>query len=162
MLKALSSAIVLALALGASLAPGPARAEDQAIMVPGDDSAMVAAIAHARELLDGFLALAGSESADISEPGVKVMIRDGSKVEHFWVTPFARDGDTFTGVLANEPQLVTTVKAGQTYSFTRADISDWMYHHGDHIHGAYTLKAMLPRLPEAQAEQFRAMLVEED
>ena len=38
------------------------------------------------------------------------------------------------------------------------EITDWLFVANGEMHGAYTLRVMLPRLPEAQAAEFRAML----
>jgi uncharacterized protein YegJ (DUF2314 family) len=149
------------LVCGAGVVARPALAEDKVIRVPTSDATMNAAIEKARASLDDFLKIADAPPADVESASIKVKIVDQKQSEHFWVTPFKHEGDRFAGVIANEPQLVKNVTFGQVYQFTRADISDWMIRRGGRIHGAYTLRALLPLMSADEAAQYRAMLADE-
>lgn len=100
------------------------RDENEVVFASETDPDMVVAIRKARESLDGFLALAASPPANTDGFKVKVMVRDGREVEHFWVTPFRVVGSGFQGVLANAPRVVRNVRAGQILAFSRGEISD--------------------------------------
>ncbi|MFO1169610.1 MAG: DUF2314 domain-containing protein [Hyphomicrobiaceae bacterium] len=156
LLSVLASGLVAVL-----LSLSPVAAEDKIINVPNSDQTMVAAIAHAQETLDGFLALVDNPPAGIERFSLKVAITDGGQTEHFWITPFHREGTEFAGTISNTPELVGNVTEGQEYRFPRADISDWGYMQEGKLHGYYTLRALLPYMAEAEAAQYKAMLADE-
>ena len=139
----------------------PVAAEDKIINVPNSDQAMIAAIAHAQDTLDTFLALVDRPPAGIESFALKVAITDNVQTEHFWITPFHREGDAFAGTIGNTPMLVSNVTEGQEYRFPRADISDWGYMQDGKLHGYFTLRALLPYMAEAEAAQYRALLADE-
>ncbi|WP_292168361.1 DUF2314 domain-containing protein [Mesorhizobium sp.] len=87
---------------------------------------------------------------------MKVAIRDGNAVEHFWVIPFRRTATGFAGVLANEPQAVRNVVNGQDIEFTRDDISDWGYTRDGRQVGSFTVCVMLKKMPEEDADYLRS------
>lgn len=149
-------AIVMALALVPTLSMGQAkRDENEVTMVPGGDPEMNRAIEEARKTLDDFLALAARNPPDISHVKLKVMIKDRNGTEHFWVTPFRRNGAGFQGVLANEPKIVKNVRHGQQIDFQRSDITDWGYVRDGKQFGSYTICVLLKRAPKDQAEYYR-------
>ena len=138
----LLAALLVLLALAA-----PARAQDPVVDYAPDDAGMEAAIADARETLDGF-----SPLAEVAFP---VPPPDGRK--RIGAEVSGRDGDAARGVLTNEPARIDA-RAGDSVSFDRARISDWMFVEDDLIHGAYTLRVMLPRLsPEGAADRREAL-----
>lgn len=66
------------------------------------------------------------------EPGMsvfklKAIVRDGKKLETFWITPFRAVGEDFEGVVANTPEIVGNVSLGETIRIPRADVADWGY-----------------------------------
>ena len=100
---------------------------DSVVMVTHDDPHMTAAFAKARSTLDGFLAIATDPDRSGDDFALKVGIKDGEDTEYFWITPFSVEGEAFSGRVSNTPQLVSTVKEGETIRFKRADIVDWTY-----------------------------------
>lgn len=67
--------------------------------------------------------------------------------------------NTLEATVANDPVHVRhIVKLGDRYSFALQQNSDWMYYEGDVIHGGYTIRVLLPRLPKEQADAFKAVL----
>ena len=130
--------------------------DDQVVRVSGEDAEMNDAIAQARATLDGFLALSGKPPKDAKGFKLKVKFSDGKVNEHMWVTPFRRDGDDFTGVLANEPESVRNVQAWQTVRFKRADITDWGYERGGKQYGSFTVCVMLRHMTQQEAQPYRA------
>lgn len=132
-----------------------ARGDDQVVNVARDDPDMTAAIKHARATLDDFLKLAEAPPTDTDGYKLKVMVRDGDATEHFWVIPFSRTKDGFEGTLANEPQAVRNVTAGQTIQFTRDDISDWGYTRDGRQVGSFTVCAMFKQMAKEDVEYYR-------
>lgn len=133
---------------------------DRAVAVATDDAAMNEAMDKARQTLPDFLAKADNPPAGTSNYALKVKIEDENGVEHFWVTPFLKTENGFTGVINNEPATVRSVRLGQSYAFSPDEVSDWMYMKDGKIHGGYTIRAMLPTLTKKEASQMRAMLAE--
>lgn len=149
-------------ACGESPAP-PTLAEraqaDEVALVPAEDAGMRAAFAQARASLDGFLELALAEPAPAGLEGfaVKVPISQDGATEYFWLNDLVVDGDGYSAVVANRPELVTRVEEGQRHRFARAEIVDWMYVDTGtrRMHGNFTACALLAKESPAQAEEFR-------
>jgi uncharacterized protein YegJ (DUF2314 family) len=131
------------------------RDPNEIFIVETGDPEMDAAIRRARLSLDEFLKTAAAPPPATSGFKLKVAVRDNRNTEHFWVTPFRVTESGFEGILANEPRLVHTVKHGQTYRFTRADITDWGYEHSGRQIGSFTVCVVLGRVPKEQAEFYR-------
>jgi uncharacterized protein YegJ (DUF2314 family) len=134
------------------------RAEnDEIAVVNHDDPAMTRAFEKARATLDDFFREAASPRDGTTQYSVKVGITDGANTEYFWVVDFERNGDTMTGILNNEPDLVKTHKIGDRISFTREQVVDWTYLEpaARRMHGNFTACAMLVHEDPSEAEEFR-------
>jgi uncharacterized protein YegJ (DUF2314 family) len=130
---------------------------DTLITVPNEDPEMAAAIAKARVGLPAFW-----KSLEHPGPGeerfaLKVAIKDGADVEHFWLVDVAREGDKISGMINNEPGIVSNVENGERYEFTEAEISDWLFMRNGKMVGNETMRPLLKRMPKATAEEYRAM-----
>ena len=147
-------AILLVIVSAGALGQAP-RDENEVVYVGTTDPDMIEAIKRARESLDDFLRLASNPVASTTGYKLKVMVRDGSDVEHFWVIPFQQTQDGFTGVLANESRTVRNVRGGQTISFSRADISDWGYIKDGRQIGSFTVCVLFNKMPKEQADYYR-------
>ena len=132
-----------------------ARDENEVVFAKDSDPDMVAAIKKARETLDEFLAISAKAPANTSGFKLKVMVKEGEDVEHFWVIPFRMVGADFQGVLANEPRVVRNVRGGQLIAFTRAQISDWGYVKDGRQVGSFTVCALFKKMPKEQADYYR-------
>lgn len=132
------------------------------IYVPEDDPVMNAAIDKSRQTLDCFLNLVINHSSEISDPSLKVFIKDENGAEHFWVRPFHFANNRFSGTIDNEPAIVKIVTYGQEIRFTRNDVTDWMYMKNGKTHGAFTLRVMIPRMSSEDAATYSGMLAQED
>src|SRR3954453_10669424 len=112
-----------------------------------DQKKMEQAIAEARSTFDEFLARSRSPHPGDEDFNVKVRIEDKNGVEHFWVSDLKLDSEPYSGKIADDPGIVKKVKFGQEYSFTRSEISDWMYMANDKMQGNYTLRIELESMP---------------
>jgi uncharacterized protein YegJ (DUF2314 family) len=148
LLSLLAVISVLAIAQGT-------RDENEVVFVGTTDPDMVAAMRQARASLDDFLSIAANPPPNTSGFKLKVMVRDGSDTEHFWVTPFRVIPNGFAGILANEPKVVRNFKAGQVVRFTHAEISDWGYIRGGRQVGSFTVCVLFKKMPKEQAEYYR-------
>lgn len=121
--------------------------------VPRSDTEMDDAIKEARSTVDDFIKALRGDIPGTSGHSVKAAIKDGEKVEHFWLVDVKFDGQKFTGKIDNAPQTVKNVTEGQTYDVAKGDISDWMYVKDNVAVGNRTLKAMFSKMmPEEVAE----------
>jgi uncharacterized protein YegJ (DUF2314 family) len=154
-LALLAGAIALA-----SLAPAAAQSltdkaeRDELAFVSRNDPAMAAAMRKARDSLSGFLAAAAAPGPSMQGFSVKVAIREGKNAEYFWIHPFERKGERFTGQLNNTPRTVRKVKAGQTIEFSEKEIVDWTYMDGTTMKGNYTACALLASASRQERENF--------
>lgn len=146
---------VVAAALWATLALAQKRDESEVVFVGTTDPQMVAAIREAQATLDSFLALAANPPAGTEGFKLKVLVRDGSDTEHFWVVPFRPTASGFEGTLANDPRVVHNVKAGQLIRFTKEEISDWGYVRAGRQVGSFTVCVLFKKMPADQADYYR-------
>jgi uncharacterized protein YegJ (DUF2314 family) len=123
-----------------------------------DQHEMDAAIARARRELGWFLGeMAAGNGSDWS---VKVPVADGGKVEHFWLTSIVYRDGKFTGLIGNNPGVVSNVSFGDEWTVGWSQISDWMFVRDGKIHGNYTMRPLLKTLPPEKARQLHAMLAQ--
>jgi uncharacterized protein YegJ (DUF2314 family) len=159
--RALACGALAILLLGiADARQTPALAGDPVILYSDSDPEMNEAIDAARATLDGFLEFYFSPDFNADGGALKVAIPtpDGG-AEHIFVSRIERKGPTaFEGSIDNEPHNLPSLRLGDRYQFSRDQISDWNYWKDQKLHGSYTLRAMLPRLPKAQADAYGAML----
>jgi uncharacterized protein YegJ (DUF2314 family) len=71
-----------------------------------------------------------------------------------WVTPVRADGSRFVGTVANEPQRVANVKAGQDVTIPSGEIIDWMYVDNGKLVGGYTLRVLRSAMPPKDRREF--------
>ena len=68
------------------------------------------------------------------------------QVEWMWVDVVAWKGDTFSGTLDNDPELVTSLHAGSHVSVKLADVADFIHVHKDGTQtGGYSVEVMKKR-----------------
>lgn len=155
-----------AIAVLITLHPGMAGAEslldrakrDEIAHVAKDDAEMAAAMRRAREALPEFLRLAASPRPTTRGFAVKVGISEADDTEFFWIAPFARRNNEFTGRINNTPRLVKKVKLGQTITFREDEIVDWLYQDASAMRGNFTACVLLKREPRDEAEKFMKQL----
>jgi uncharacterized protein YegJ (DUF2314 family) len=156
-------ALLLSAAMAAGLSMRPAHAEsptqkaerDKLAFVAKGDPVMVEAMTKARSTLPDFLSTAAAPKSGMEGFAVKVAIREGDEVEYFWITPFTTKDGTLSGEINNKPRLVHSVKLGQTITFDKSEIVDWMYIDGDKMKGNYTACALLKSASKQEAEEFK-------
>ena len=156
-------AVLLSAAMAAGLSARPADAQsitqkaerDELAIVAKSDPVMAKAMSKARQTLPDFLSTAAAPKAGMEGFAVKVAIREGDNAEYFWITPFTTKDGSFSGEINNRPRSVRSVKLGQTITFDRSEIVDWMYMDGDKMKGNYTACALLKSASKQEAEEFK-------
>lgn len=155
MKRAVRTMLSLMLALAPIPAGAQSQGDDKVVNVARDDPDMAAAIAQARASLDQFLALSDAPPAGTADYKLKVAVKDGDTSEHFWIIPFHKTATGFAGTLANEPQAVHNVTAGQELEFTRDDISDWGYTRNGRQVGSFTVCVLFKTISKEEADYYR-------
>ncbi len=146
--------LLLSLSLSAQSIKDKAESDD-VVYVQKDDSQMLAAFDKARNSLDSFLDKL-STAKNKQEYFLKVGLRNGDDVEYFWMGNLETvSGNTFSGVLGNQPRLVTGYSLGDVIQFERKDIFDWMYMEGGKMHGNFTTCVLLQKESIEQQEAFK-------
>jgi uncharacterized protein YegJ (DUF2314 family) len=133
---------------------------DRVIHVHESDAEMNAAIAKARSTLPSFWALFARPQKGESDFALKVKITDSHGVEHFWCTDLQNDGIRISGVVNNDPNLVTSVKLGQRIEIKPDDISDWLYVRGGKMYGNFTVRPLFKSMKPEELAKVKALLAE--
>ena len=118
------------------------------------DPAMSSAMNDAVRTLPLFLENAvDAEGFSVPSALVKVSFEVSGGTEVIWIGPFAVYGDgTMAGLLANQPNHMPGLNAGDPVSFSRDMIRDWAITMPDGLlWGHYTTRTIVATLPPAQA-----------
>ncbi|GIW96211.1 MAG: hypothetical protein KatS3mg110_4252 [Pirellulaceae bacterium] len=143
------------LALAIALFACRTRSMPDTLFTEFNEQEMEAAIARAKAEVDEFI-------VELSNPtgthhSVKVPIRDGETVEHFWMVDVVYRDGYFEGTIDNDPGLVRNVTRGQRWRARKEEISDWMYLKDGKMYGNYTVRPLLGNLPPEEAKKLQEM-----
>lgn len=132
-------------------------ARDEVAYMESEDPIMRKAFKQARDTLDEFLRKAVNPAKNTSNYALKVAVSDGRNTEYFWVGQFKMSGTGFSGELGNEPRDVKKYKMGERFSFSRAQIADWVYmdDRTNSLVGNFTACALLTKETAADAQAFK-------
>lgn len=156
----LRSLFVALLLVSASLSR--AQDGDPVTQFATNDITMEAAQDAARLSLPMFLLHAtDDEGYGIESAAVKVAFDVGSnQSEVIWVSPILWDGDrSMIGLLANQPNFMDDLKAGDQVEFGVSMVRDWSVRgpNGE-VFGNYTTRVMLPQMDAETAARLSAAL----
>ena len=97
---------------------------ERVVDVDSADPEMNQAYEDARKSVSDFVAALGER-----KPGywylLKMRIEAEDEVEHIWVDSVSYKEGVFSGMIANEPYRITSMKMGDTVRSSADDISDW-------------------------------------
>jgi uncharacterized protein YegJ (DUF2314 family) len=150
-MKSLLPVMLLCLSVAAFADP----VADQTLGVRSENQEMNAAIGTAQATLDDFLKLSANPPQGASGFKLKVKVTDRHGTEVMWVMPFRQTDAGFVGTLADEPELVASVRNGQEFAFTRSQIADWGYALNGKQKGSFTVCVMFKHMPAAEVQKFR-------
>ena len=128
------------------------------------DERMNAAMDTAKATLPRFLAnMTDAEGYALPNTSVKAAFPTGNGAEIIWITPFVWDGSTeMAGVLANQPNFMGDLNAGDVVDFQVDMVRDWSLIGQDGtMWGNYTTRVMLPDLDSATATSLAARLADD-
>lgn len=123
------------------------RSGDPVVQVDDDDAAMNTAIETARKTFGLFSANWKTMPNDAASIKVGLPTTDGS-LEHIWFTPTEITELEITGVCGNNAANIPDLKLGDSRTFKRSEISDWMILVGDKCYGGYTIRVLTKLEPE--------------
>lgn len=129
------------------------------ISIKSGDNEMAEAIQAAQHSLPAMLALYAQGT--LPDFTVKVQVfdeEDPDNSEHFWLSQMEIREDHVAGIIDAAPRVVSNVVEGQKYQLPLENITDWMYVEDEMIHGNYTLRVLLPQMPEQEAEMYASKL----
>lgn len=122
-----------------------------------DNPATVAAEAEALRTLPVFLfRLDGPDHRRDDMLQVRMEGPDG--FEDIWVEDLRRTEDGFAGTLNNQPFNLPGLQQGSRVEFEASQIKDWSYRKNGRRWGAFSARANLHQLNEADAARIRALL----
>jgi len=137
-------------------------AEKETFDVSAADPEMNTAIKRARETLDSFwkhYRKPGKEEKDFM---LKVKIEDSNGIEHFWCGNITIKNGAVYGDLWNYPEVVKSVKYGDSIRIDPENISDWMYYRSGRIVGGYTIRVLLKYLDDEERARYERLLGPEE
>ena len=124
------------------------------VRVPETDPEMDRAIQSAHDSVDTFILALRNRAPTQVGFSVKKPFKDGTQVEHIWLSDASFDGTVFRGRVDNEPVDVTNVKLGDKATVSKGEVSDWFYIDGGKLVGGYTLRVLYSRMSEAEKKEF--------
>lgn len=136
---------------------GAAVASPEPVASPAVDPANARALADAeaaaQATLDVFLARHARDADAWDRVKLRVAVTYLDQTEPVWVQQFQSLGaGKFRAVLADDPQSLPALAAGDVVYFDRRDIVDWAFSKGERGYGFFTVRAMMPTMPAGQAE----------
>lgn len=153
--------VFAAVAVAAALFCAPCLAGDPVVNYSAQNARMNAAIGAARATLDTAFWPVHADPRGAEMLAVKVEVpvdHPEMSSEYIWVSDVRRlGGGAMVGLLANDPNGFDG-RVGDRLEFDQAQISDWTYMRDGKMHGAYTLRVILPRLDPREAAAYRATL----
>ncbi|HQO39312.1 MAG TPA: DUF2314 domain-containing protein [Spirochaetota bacterium] len=130
--------------------------------VSAADPEMNNAIKKAQETIGSFWKHYNKPGPNEKDFMIKVKIEDAGGVEHFWCGNIQLKDGAVYGDLWNYPEVVKSVKYGETVKIDPTAISDWMYYRDGKIVGGFTIRVLLKYLDEGERKRYENMLGPEE
>jgi uncharacterized protein YegJ (DUF2314 family) len=120
------------------------------------DPEMSEAISMASRTLPIFLqALARGTAEDFN---LKIPLPHKGGRELIWMNEVRVDGKHFVGRIANTPVHQDRIHKGSPYRVRQSEIIDWYFMRDGKMHGSYTTRVMLKRMPPERARELQGIL----
>jgi uncharacterized protein YegJ (DUF2314 family) len=125
-------------------------------------ASMKAAVAEARETLPAFWTAFESGDPAYSAFALNVItVSDRYTEEHVWVVDIRQVQDgSFSGVVPEAHVIHDGFAPGDLIAFQPEHVADWRYDEDGKYRGAYTTRAMLGQVPNADIDNIKAMFHE--
>lgn len=129
---------------------------DKMYTTDSEDAGMNEAIDLSRSTLDVFEKALKSGNKDYEYFALKKRFVHEQSGEHIWINEIKISGDGYSGIVNNDPVMVTEIKYGDTVYISKQDITDWMFLDKNIMRGGYTMRLELKRMaPEEKAALLR-------
>lgn len=128
--------------------------EPEYYQVQNEHAAMHQAVIKARKSVGKFIDALKHPAAGQTDFEVKKPFRQGSEVEHIWLSDVRFIGSRFQGRVDNKPRKIPGLKVGQLVSVNPNEISDWVYIDNGKLVGGYTIRAHYNELTPEQKKDF--------
>lgn len=133
--------------------------QTKTLMTDYNTEEMTNAIDSARNTIDHFISIFENPNDGERDFFIKIAITDEENVEHFWLENIEINDEQFYGVINNQPGTISSVKFGDRVSFSKDDITDWMYRTKENIAiGGFTTRVLLESMPQEEQEKFKEAL----
>ncbi|MEM7478099.1 MAG: DUF2314 domain-containing protein [Planctomycetota bacterium] len=99
--------------------------EENFVFREGDDEKLAAAVAQAQATLSQF-AKRLPKLKQFESAALKVAFKKNGVTEHMWITDVEFKDGHFHGILANDPELITSMECGDSQRVHPNDVDDWM------------------------------------
>ncbi len=130
---------------------------DPVMAVTESDQDINLAIGRARSTLDVFFRQLAKQKPNQEGFLVKVRFSRGADVEHIWLADLDITDRQMRGVIASEPHL-PGLSLMKNVSFTRDQITDWMYIEDKCLVGGFTTRALRARMSPDELDALNANL----
>jgi uncharacterized protein YegJ (DUF2314 family) len=118
------SVLIVFIATGCGDSSSTSKKDDSVMAIKADDAEMNAAISKAQSTLTNFIATLASPQPNQKSFLIKGRFTSGDNVEHIWVADISYDGKVFRGVIANDPEKITTLSFKQPVEVQQSQVSD--------------------------------------
>lgn len=130
--------------------------------VSAADPEMNSAIKKAQDTLGSFWKHYKKPARNEKDFMLKVKIEDANGVEHFWCGNIQLKNGAVYGDLWNNPEVVKSVRYGETIRIDTDKISDWMYYREGRIIGGFTIRVLLKYLDDEERARYESILGPEE
>ncbi|MDP3749315.1 MAG: DUF2314 domain-containing protein [Phenylobacterium sp.] len=132
--------------------------ENFVVVSTGDPAATTPEV-EARKTLPIFWSKVEGAPAGVGEFRLKIGLpTPNGAVEHIWTDLVSRSSEEIVGTIANDPVNLPDLKFGAVVRIDPETISDWSYVKGEKLYGAYTMRALLDRMPADERAEALALL----
>lgn len=129
--------------------------EPDVTLLTDDDKEMNDVIKLAQSSYPTFLsALENKDSNSCHSFQIKMRFDHPGGGEHIWIDDITIKDKEITGVIANEPVFVASLKLGDTVKIDKTRISDWLYYRDNTAQGGYTIRLLRKRMSPEERSQF--------
>ena len=152
-MKSIKFAVAVAIALcGSTACRRKESMADRIVMAKAGNKELDVAIEKALSELPLFWNRFDHPKTGDDSFSVKVQIMDSYGCEYFFLDDIKRSGDTVSGVIDAQPQIVKCVKVNQRVEVPANKVVDWLFMANGKMKGNFTSRALINDIPKEDRE----------
>ncbi len=124
-----------------------------------NDAGLKTAVAQANNTVDSFTTALKSNNPAFANFALKIRFPGLGGAEDVWAANIKTTPMGFSGVLNNAAELTIKAKKGDPVTFTKQNISDWMYTENGKLRGGFTIKLTYSRMTAKEKAKFDTAFV---